>query len=157
MKKPPVIVLDPRAGHGPGIGGFKRDSEVGIAIGEGNQWYFVTFFPEPCPHHTLADVLHALRRFVEAIAARHPGNAPILYGSYQAGWALALLAADCEGIEWSGRAQWLAPMLLGGSIGHQSDAHRRRSDGGRRGYSPTSAMADLTALGLRRISKHSSR
>lgn len=23
----PVIVIDPRAGHGPGIGGFKRDSE----------------------------------------------------------------------------------------------------------------------------------
>src|SRR5581483_11960987 len=30
--KPPVIVIDPRAGHGPGIGGFKRDSEVGIAL-----------------------------------------------------------------------------------------------------------------------------
>ncbi|THF92121.1 MAG: DUF3141 domain-containing protein, partial [Sulfitobacter sp. SK025] len=29
--KPPVIVIDPRAGHGPGIGGFKRDSEVGMA------------------------------------------------------------------------------------------------------------------------------
>jgi pimeloyl-ACP methyl ester carboxylesterase len=28
--KPPVIVMDPRAGHGPGIGGFKRDSEIGI-------------------------------------------------------------------------------------------------------------------------------
>ena len=26
----PVIIIDPRAGHGPGIGGFKRDSEVGI-------------------------------------------------------------------------------------------------------------------------------
>ena len=23
--KPPVIIVDPRAGHGPGIGGFKRD------------------------------------------------------------------------------------------------------------------------------------
>ncbi len=30
----PVIVIDPRAGHGPGIGGFKRDSEVGIAMHE---------------------------------------------------------------------------------------------------------------------------
>ena len=26
--KPPVIIVDPRAGHGPGIGGFKRESEV---------------------------------------------------------------------------------------------------------------------------------
>jgi hypothetical protein len=30
--KPPVIVVDPRAGHGPGIGGFKQDSEVGMAM-----------------------------------------------------------------------------------------------------------------------------
>ena len=27
--KPPVIVVDPRAGHGPGIGGFKHDSGSG--------------------------------------------------------------------------------------------------------------------------------
>ena len=32
LAKPPVIVIDPRAGHGPGIGGFKRVSEVGIAM-----------------------------------------------------------------------------------------------------------------------------
>ena len=25
INKPPVIVVDPRAGHGPGIGGFKHD------------------------------------------------------------------------------------------------------------------------------------
>ena len=37
LDKPPVIVIDPRAGHGPGIGGFKHDSEVGMAAlrGEG--------------------------------------------------------------------------------------------------------------------------
>src|SRR6266849_3292963 len=29
--KRPFVVIDPRAGHGPGIGGFKMDSEVGIA------------------------------------------------------------------------------------------------------------------------------
>ena len=49
MAKPPVIVVDPRAGHGPGIGGFKRDSEVGIAMHEGHPVYFVVFFPEPEP------------------------------------------------------------------------------------------------------------
>ena len=32
--RPPVIIVDPRAGHGPGIGGFKRASEVGIALHE---------------------------------------------------------------------------------------------------------------------------
>ena len=96
--KPPVIIVDPRAGHGPGIGGFKRESEVGMAMHEGHTVYFVTFFPEPCPGQTLADVLHALRRFVEEVAKRHPGKPPVLYGNCQAGWAITLLSADCEGL-----------------------------------------------------------
>ncbi len=105
--RPPVIVLDPRAGHGPGIGGFKRDSEIGMAMREGHPVYFVTFFPEPCAGQTLADVLHALRRFVEHVAARHPGKPPVLYGNCQAGWAVALLAADCQGLS--------GPAVLNGS------------------------------------------
>jgi hypothetical protein len=107
INKPPVVVVDPRAGHGPGIGGFKRDSEVGIALHEGHPVYFVIFFPEPCPDQTLADVLHALRRFVQEVAVRHPGKPPILYGNCQAGWALALLSADCEGLT--------GPVVLNGS------------------------------------------
>lgn len=105
--KPPIIIIDPRAGHGPGIGGFKRDSEVGMALHEGHTVYFVIFFPEPCPGQTLADVLHALRRFVEAVAARHPGRSPVLYGNCQAGWAITLLSADCRGL--------LGPAVLNGS------------------------------------------
>ncbi|MDP4032728.1 MAG: DUF3141 domain-containing protein, partial [Pseudorhodobacter sp.] len=80
-EKPPVIIIDPRAGHGPGIGGFKRDSEVGMAMHEGHPVYFVVFFPEPMPGQTLADVLHALRRFVEEVAKLHPGKPPVLYGN----------------------------------------------------------------------------
>ena len=95
--KPPVIVIDPRAGHGPGIGGFKRESEVGIALHEGFPVYFVTFFPAPSPHQRLVDVLHALRRFVDEVMARHPGRSPILYGNCQAGWAAMLVAIHCEG------------------------------------------------------------
>ncbi|QIE47718.1 DUF3141 domain-containing protein (plasmid) [Pseudohalocynthiibacter aestuariivivens] len=105
--KPPVIVVDPRAGHGPGIGGFKRDSEVGMAMAEGHPVYFVIFFPEPAPEQTLEDVLFALRRFVEEVAARHDGAAPVLYGNCQAGWAVALLAAHCEGLA--------GPVVLNGS------------------------------------------
>jgi len=105
--KPPVIIIDPRAGHGPGIGGFKRDSEVGTALHEGHPVYFVVFFPEPCPGQTLADVLHALRRFVEVVAGRHPGKPPVLYGNCQAGWAITLLSADCEGLA--------GPAVLNGS------------------------------------------
>ncbi|VCJ27885.1 DUF3141 domain-containing protein [Burkholderia pseudomallei] len=105
--KPPVIVVDPRAGHGPGIGGFKRDSEVGMAMHEGHTVYFVIFFVEPCPGQTLADVLHALRRFVDEVARYHPGKPPILYGNCQAGWAVTLLSADCEGV--------VGPVVLNGS------------------------------------------
>jgi pimeloyl-ACP methyl ester carboxylesterase len=105
--KPPVIVLDPRAGHGPGIGGFKRESEVGIALHTGHPVYFVVFFPEPCPHQTLADVLAALRNFAETISARHGGTAPVLYGNCQAGWAATLLAAHCP--------DQIGPTVLNGS------------------------------------------
>jgi len=105
--KPPVIVIDPRAGHGPGIGGFKQDSEVGIALREGYPVYFVMFYPEPVAGQTLADVLLTLRRFLENVARRHPGKAPVLYGNCQAGWAAALLAADCEGLS--------GPTVLNGS------------------------------------------
>ncbi|MDF2767003.1 MAG: hypothetical protein K0S81_3999 [Rhodospirillales bacterium] len=31
-KKRPFVIVDPRAGHGPGIGGFKEQSEVGVAL-----------------------------------------------------------------------------------------------------------------------------
>ena len=105
--KPPVIVVDPRAGHGPGIGGFKRDSEVGMAMAEGHPVYFVIFFPEPVAGQTLDDVLFALRGFVEDVSARHNGAAPVLYGNCQAGWAVTLLAAHCEGLA--------GPVVLNGS------------------------------------------
>lgn len=125
----PVIVVDPRAGHGPGIGGFKRDSEVGVAMRLGHPVYFVVFFPEPCPGQTLADVLHALRRFVEEVAHRHPGKPPALYGNCQAGWAIALLSAECEGLAgpavlngsplsyWAGASEVNPMRLAGGLLG----------------------------------------
>lgn len=105
--EPPVVVFDPRAGHGPGIGGFKRDSEVGLALRAGHPVYFVAFSPEPVAGQTLLDVLHTLRRFVEEVAGRHPGQAPILYGNCQAGWAITILAADCAGL--------VGPAVLNGS------------------------------------------
>ena len=127
--KPPVIIVDPRAGHGPGIGGFKRDSEIGMALHEGHPTYFAMFYPLPCPHQTLADVLHALRRFVAEVSARHRGQAPVLYGNCQAGWAVTLLAADCEGLTgatvlngsplsyWAGESGANPMRLAGGLLG----------------------------------------
>ena len=133
--KPPVIVIDPRAGHGPGIGGFKRDSEVGMAMHEGHPVYFVIFFPEPMPGQTLADVHYALRDFVSEVARRHPDTAPVLYGNCQAGWAATLLAADCEGLTgpivlngsplsyWSGEAESSPMRMMGALTGGAWAAH----------------------------------
>ncbi len=133
--KPPVIVIDPRAGHGPGIGGFKRDSEVGMAMHEGHPVYFVIFFPEPVPGQTLADVHYALRDFVSEAARRHRDTAPVLYGNCQAGWAATLLAADCEGLTgpvvlngsplsyWSGEAESSPMRMMGALTGGAWAAH----------------------------------
>ena len=49
LKRRPFIVVDPRAGHGPGIGGFKADSEIGVAMKAGHPCYFIGFLPEPMP------------------------------------------------------------------------------------------------------------
>lgn len=91
----PLVVVDPRAGHGPGIGGFKRDSEVGVALRAGHPVYFVTFRPEPEEGQTLFDVMQAEICFLEAVMARHPKacGKPMVIGNCQAGWASALLAA----------------------------------------------------------------
>ncbi|MDQ2917587.1 MAG: DUF3141 domain-containing protein, partial [Pseudomonadota bacterium] len=82
----PYIIIDPRAGHGPGIGGFKEDSEVGVALSAGHPVYFVIFYPEPEPGQTLADVTDAEAEFVRIVAERHPESAkPVLVGNCQGG------------------------------------------------------------------------
>jgi len=88
----PVVVVDPRAGHGPGIGGFKMDSEVGMAMHAGHPVYFVTFRPEPEEGQTLFTVMDAEALFLEAVIARHPQAAkPVVIGNCQAGWAMMAL------------------------------------------------------------------
>src|SRR5262245_48937693 len=138
--KPPVMIIDPRAGHGPGIGGFKRESEVGVALHEGHPVYFVVFFPEPVPGQTLNDVLHTLRRFVEEVSNRHAGTPPVLYGNCQAGWAVAILAAHCQGLAgpavlngsplsyWSGEAGVNPMRITGGLLGGAWLAHLAAED-----------------------------
>lgn len=94
-KKRPFIIIDPRAGHGPGIGGFKQDSQVGVALRAGHPVYFVVFFPRPVPGQTVVDVCEAESQFVEAVVERHPASPkPALVGNCQGGWATMLLAAS---------------------------------------------------------------
>lgn len=89
------VVVDPRAGHGPGIGGFKEDSEIGNALILGHPVYFVTFFPDPVPGQRLVDVMLAEAKFLELVRARHPDapGGPCVIGNCQAGWAIMGLAA----------------------------------------------------------------
>jgi pimeloyl-ACP methyl ester carboxylesterase len=94
----PYIIIDPRAGHGPGIGGFKADSEVGVALAAGHPVYFVTFFPQPEPGQTLPDVTEAERQFVHKVRELHPASPkPALVGNCQGGWAAMMLAAADPG------------------------------------------------------------
>jgi pimeloyl-ACP methyl ester carboxylesterase len=94
-KKRPFIIVDPRAGHGPGIGGFKKDSEVGVALQFGYPVYFVIFFPEPEPGQTILDVSAAEAKFLETVVKRHPDSPkPTIYGNCQGGWASMMIAAN---------------------------------------------------------------
>ena len=93
--KRPFVVVDPRAGHGPGIGGFKADSELGVAMRAGHPCYFVGFTPEPMPGQTIEDITRAEAIFLEKIIALHPDaeGKPCIIGNCQAGWAVMMLAA----------------------------------------------------------------
>src|SRR6187455_3178441 len=95
LDRRPFIVVDPRAGHGPGIGGFKADSEIGVAMKAGHPCYFIGFLPEPIPGQTIEDVAWAEGKFLEKVLSLHPeaeGN-PCVIGNCQAGWAIMMLAA----------------------------------------------------------------
>lgn len=93
--KRPFIVVDPRAGHGPGIAGFKPDSEIGAALKAGHPCYFVGFLPDPVPGQTVEDVMRAEAAFVLKVAELHPESwgKPAVIGNCQAGWQVLMTAA----------------------------------------------------------------
>lgn len=92
--KRPYIIIDPRAGHGAGIGGFKHESQVGVALKQGHPVYFVAFKRLPEPTQTIADITYAEGKFVREVEKRHPvAQAPVIIGNCQGGWAALILAA----------------------------------------------------------------
>jgi len=94
----PVIIIDPRAGHGPGIGGSKRESEIGMALAAGHPVYFILFDTDPVPGQTIPDVEKTEIAFIDEVIRRHPNSRkPSVTGNCQAGWALAMLSADRPG------------------------------------------------------------
>jgi pimeloyl-ACP methyl ester carboxylesterase len=108
-KRRPFVVVDPRAGHGPGIGGFKADSEIGVAFKAGHPCYFIGFLPEPMPGQTIEDIARAEAVFLEKVIALHPeaDGKPCVIGNCQAGWAVMMLAAI--------RPELFGPIIVAGS------------------------------------------
>jgi len=125
--KRPFVIVDPRAGHGPGIGGFKEESEVGVALSAGHPVYFVIFFPDPMPGQTLADVTDAEAEFIRVVVERHPrSQKPVIVGNCQGGWAVMMLAAA--------RPDIAGPLVINGApmsywSGNDGDSPMRYSGG----------------------------
>ena len=107
--KRPFVVIDPRAGHGPGIGGFKAESEIGEAMRAGHTCYFIGFSPMPEPEQTIEAVIEAWAVFIKRVAELHAGadGKPVVIGNCQAGWALMMLAAKYP--------ELCGPLILAGS------------------------------------------
>jgi pimeloyl-ACP methyl ester carboxylesterase len=105
----PFVIVDPRAGHGPGIGGFKADSEIGVAFKAGHPCYFVGFLPEPMPGQTIEDIARAEAVFLEKVIALHQDadGKPCVIGNCQGGWAVMILAAL--------RPELFGPIIIAGS------------------------------------------
>ena len=105
----PFVIVDPRAGHGPGIGGFKADSEIGVALKAGHPCYFIGFLPDPMPGQTIGDIARAEAVFLEKVASLHPqaDGKPCVIGNCQAGWAIMMLAAV--------RPELFGPIIIAGS------------------------------------------
>src|SRR6202043_1100584 len=68
----PFIVVDPRAEHGPGIGGFKADSEIGVAMKAGHPCYFIGFLPGPAPGQSIERIAKGEALFLEEVISLHP-------------------------------------------------------------------------------------
>ncbi len=135
----PFVVVDPRAGHGPGIGGFKADSEIGVAFKAGHPCYFVGFLPDPMPGQTIGDIARAEAIFIEKVIAAHPeaSGKPCVIGNCQAGWAIMMLAAL--------RPELFGPMIIAGSpLSYWAGVHGKnpmRYSGGLLGGSWLTALA----------------
>src|SRR5438445_6215123 len=144
LERRPFIVVDPRAGHGPGIGGFKADSEIGVAMKAGHPCYFIGFLPEPMPGQTIERIARADAIFIEKVIERHPNadGKPCVIGNCQAGWAVMILA--------SLRPELFGPLIIAGApLAYWAGVHGKypmRYSGGLLGGSWLTALtSDLGA------------
>ena len=135
----PFVIVDPRAGHGPGIGGFKADSEIGVALKAGHPCYFIGFLPDPMPGQTIGDIARAEAVFLKKVIELHPeaDDKPCVIGNCQAGWAIMMLAAL--------RPDLFGPIIIAGSpLSYWQGVHGKypmRYSGGLLGGSWLTALA----------------
>ena len=145
-KKRPFVVVDPRAGHGPGIGGFKADSEIGVAMRAGHPCYFVGFLPEPVPGQTIEDIMAAEAAFLERVIELHPDadGKPVVIGNCQGGWSIMLVAAV--------RPELFGPMIIAGApLSYWAGVHGQnpmRYSGGLNGGSWLTALTGDLGHGI---------
>ncbi|MBP5980228.1 MAG: DUF3141 domain-containing protein [Halomonas sp.] len=144
--KRPFVVVDPRAGHGPGIGGFKPDSELGVALKAGHPCYFIGFLPFPEPGQTVEDVVESEVAFLRHVISLHPETTekPMVVGNCQAGWQLMMAAALEPDV--------FGPILIAGAplsywAGEHGNAPMRYT-GGLSGGSWVTALASDLGNGL---------
>ena len=92
-RKRPVVVVDPRAGQGPGVGGFKAESEIGDALSAGHPVYFIGFGAMPAPGQQFLDVVEGQVSFFERVVELHPdAPRPFAIGNCQAGYQTLMVA-----------------------------------------------------------------
>ena len=91
--KRPVVVVDPRAGQGPGVGGFKSQSEIGDALNAGHPVYFIGFGAIPAPGQQFLDIVEGQVKFFERVVELHPdAPRPFAIGNCQAGYQTLMVA-----------------------------------------------------------------
>jgi len=137
-QKRPVVVVDPRAGQGPGIGGFKAESEIGDALNAGHPVYFIGFGATPAPGQQFLDVVEGQVSFFERVVALHPDSPrPFAIGNCQAGYQTLMVAIL--------RPDLFGPCLVAGSpMSYWQGVHGKnpmRYSGGLLGGSWLTAMA----------------
>ncbi|RCV91041.1 DUF3141 domain-containing protein [Billgrantia montanilacus] len=142
LQSRPFVVVDPRAGHGPGIGGFKPDSEIGVALRAGHPCYFIGFLPYPEEGQTVEDVVEAEIAFLRRVIELHPEAAekPMVVGNCQAGWQI-MMAASLE-------PDLFGPILIAGAplsywAGERGKAPMRYTGGMSGGSWMTTLASDI--------------
>jgi len=142
--KRPVVVIDPRAGQGPGIGGFKPESEIGDALSAGHPVYFIGFGATPADGQQFLDVVEGQVSFFERVVELHPdAPRPFAIGNCQAGYQTLMVAIL--------RPDLFGPCLVAGSpMSYWQGVHGKnpmRYSGGLLGGSWLTAMASDLGMG----------